>query len=128
MFNVPSPDRSIKYKQSILAIRLPELSNESIAISTKYLKKNPIYEGEIEGQSFVVLTDKSGANRVYFSDNITFKTYDKTITVVDENGELWTVFEDRLESKNGKILKRLHSFNACWFGWKAAYPNTTLVK
>jgi hypothetical protein len=128
MFNVPSPDRSIKYKQSILAIRLPELSNESIAISTKYLKKNPIYEGEIEGQSFVVLTDKSGANRVYFSANITFKTYDKTITVVDENGELWTVFEDRLESKNGKILKRLHSFNAFWFGWKAAYPNTTLVK
>ena len=128
MFNVPSPDRSVKYKQSILAIRLPEISDESIAISTRYLKKHPIYKSELEGKSFTVFTDKSGANRVFFTENVNFKDYDGGTIATDMNGETWAMYENHLESKSGKILKRLHSFNAFWFGWKAAYPNTKLVK
>lgn len=128
MFNVPSLDKSLKNKQSILAIRLPEITEETIAISTKYLNKNRVYHNKLADKQFVVLTDKSGANRVYFSENTRFKKFDKTDTLKDENGTSWQIHENRLESENGKILKRLHSFNAFWFGWKAAYPETLLIK
>lgn len=128
MFNVPSVDNSLKNKQSILAIRLPDTTDKTIAISTEYLSQNNIYYNKLDDVQFVVLTDKSGANRVYFSEGITFKNYDKNDVLVDNNGKQWKLYENRLESQDGKILKRLHSFNAFWFGWKAAYPETLLIK
>lgn len=128
MFNVPEIDRKLKNKQSILAIRFPELQEEPIAISVKYLKKHSVYEDKIGNQNFVVLTDNTGANRVYERKENTFTNYDKNITATDKAGEKWTLHEDRLEHSSGKILKRLNTFNAFWFGWKAAYPNTRLVK
>jgi len=128
MFNVPDPDRTLKYKQSILAIRLPEITTNSIAISTRFLKKHSVYNGQLDTISFVVLTDTSGANRVYYSDNIQFSTYNKNDKATDENGTVWYVHENQLVSETGRVLKRLHSFNAFWFGWKAAYPDTKLIK
>ena len=128
MFNVPKINKKLKNKQSILAIRLPEITDKTIAISTKFLNKKSIYQDKLEETNFVVFTDKSGANRVYFSENIEFENYDKTDVVTDKNGIKWKLYENRLESANGQTLKRLHSFNAFWFGWKAAYPNTKLIK
>lgn len=128
MFNVPSIDQKLKNKQSILAIRLPELTDKSIAISTKFLRRHPIYKSELAGQQFIVLTDKTGANRVYYSKDIEFVTYNQKDNITDSDGNSWTLHENYLESENGKTLKRLHSFNAFWFGWKAAYPGTTLIK
>lgn len=128
MFNVPEVNKKLKNKQSILAIRFPELQEEPLAISVKYLEKHPIYEDKIGVQKFVVLTDNTGANRVYERNNESFKNYDKNITAVDIKGEKWTVYENRLEDKNGNTLKRINTFNAFWFGWQSAYPNTRLVK
>lgn len=128
MFNVPKIDRKLKNKQSILAIRLPDITEKTIAISTKFLNKKSLYQNQLARKKFVVLTDKSGANRVYFSENIEFKNYDKAKLVTDTNGIAWKVHENRLESTTGQTLKRLHTFNAFWFGWKAAYPDTKLIK
>ncbi len=128
MFNVPSVDGKLKNKQSILAIRLPEYPEQPLAISVKYLKKNPIYQSTIGDIRFVVFTDKTGANRVYDATNVTFKKYDQHTTAIDARGETWTVYEDRIENTSGKILPRIHTFNAFWFGWQAAYPDTKLVK
>ncbi len=128
MFNVPSLDKQLKNKQSILAIRFPETNEAPLAISTRFLKKNPIYVDKIGAQSFVVLTDKSGANRVYETIGHTFKSYDGAIHLMDSNNIQWSVYENRLESSDGQILKRIHTFNAFWFGWQAAFPDTRLVK
>lgn len=128
MFNVPSVDRKLKNKQSILAIRLPEYPEESLAISVAFLKKNPIYQSSIGNQRFVVFTDKTGANRVYDALNLNFKQYDQYITATDARGNSWTIYEDRMENSSGEIRPRIHTFNAFWFGWQAAYPNTKLVK
>ncbi|AXT20077.1 DUF3179 domain-containing protein [Flavobacteriaceae bacterium AU392] len=128
MFNVPEVNKKLKNKQSILAIRFPELQEEPLAISVKYLEKHPIYEDKIGTQKFVVLTDNTGANRVYERNNESFKNYDKNITAIDIEGEKWTVYENRLEDNNGNILRRINTFNAFWFGWQSAYPNTRLVK
>ena len=56
------------------------------------------------------------------------KSKDDAINGLTNIGNIRTLYEDRLESEKGTILKRIHTFNAFWFGWKAAYPNTKLVK
>jgi len=128
MFNVPSVDRKLKNKQSILAIRLPEYPEQPLAISVKYLKKNPVYQSTIGDTRFVVFTDKTGANRVYDATNLNFKKYDQHSTAIDLRGDTWTIYEDRIENSSGKVRPRIHTFNAFWFGWQAAYPDTKLIK
>ena len=128
MFNVPSVNGKLKNKQSILAIRLPEYPEQPLAISVKYLKKNPVYQSTIGDTRFVVFTDKTGANRVYNARNLNFKKYDQKLTATDARGGVWTVYEDRIENSSGEVRPRIHTFNAFWFGWQAAYPDTKLVK
>lgn len=128
MFNVPSIDRKLKNKQSILAIRLQEYPYDPVAISTKFLAKNKVYSLVIKDQKLTVLTDNSGGNRVFSTGNTMFKKYKVSTQVIDDEGIVWTVFEDFLENDNGEQLERVPSFNAFWFGWKAAYPDTKLIK
>ena len=71
MFNVPQTDKQLKNKQEILAIRLPEITEKTIAISSKFLKKKRLYSDEIAGHKFTVFTDPTGAHRVYFTKDIT---------------------------------------------------------
>ncbi|MCK8524044.1 DUF3179 domain-containing protein [Aquimarina sp. D1M17] len=129
MFTIPSTDRRLKNKQEILAIRLPDKTEENIAISSKFLRKNHIYEGTINNQNFVVFTDKSGAHRVYFSEGITFTSYDQESAVIDTSGNSWSLDENHMKNiTSNKILKRLPTHNAFWFGYKAAFPKVKLIK
>jgi len=129
MFTIPKIDKSLKNKDEILSIRLPEGSDENYAISSKFLKKNPIYNTEIAGINLTVFTDKTGAHRVYKTENIKFSTYDKgSSTVSDENGTTWKLTEEKMTSESGKVLDRFPTHNAFWFGYKAAFPDTKLIK
>ncbi len=128
MFTVPKKDNRLPNKQEILAIRLPSETDENIAISSKFLKRNPIYQGTIANKNFTVFTGKSGAHRVYFTNTIKFISYDIAIAT-DSNGNTWTLEEDHLKNiPTNNILKRLPTHNAFWFGYKAAFPKVTLVK
>jgi len=129
MFNTPFNDKRLLNKQEILAIRLPEETDETIAISSKYLKRKPIFKHKINKKQFTVFTDKSGAHRVFFTGDLDFKTYDKRFEAVDTNRIVWKVTENYLENTaTGERLERLQSFNAFWFGFKAAFPETKLIK
>jgi len=128
MFTIPKIDTSLKNKDEILSVRLPDVTTENYAISSKFLKKNPIYQADIANESYVVFTDKSGAHRTYFSKGIHFIDYDNKITATDNSGTIWKLQEEQLISSNGKVLERLATHNAFWFGYKAAFPNTILVK
>ncbi len=128
MFNVPKLHKKLKNKQSILAIRLPNYPEQPYAISVKFLKKNPLYALTIAQTNMVVLTDKTGANRVYEIGNTKFSSYDQKRKLIDTNNSVWTVSENQLKNERGKELPRVHTFNAFWFGWKAAYPETKLIK
>ncbi|MEM9076068.1 MAG: DUF3179 domain-containing protein [Bacteroidota bacterium] len=128
MFTVPEIDRSLKNKDEILAIRLPEKTSENLAISSRFLKRKTLYKNKIGDVLFTVFTDKSGAHRVFKTDSIDFQEYDGNRTAKDSKGKTWTVKENSLEGPDGKTLERFHSFNAFWFGYKAAYPNVTLIK
>ncbi len=128
MFNVPSTDKKLKHKQSILAIKLLEHPGKEVAISVKFLKKTPVYPYKIGNTNLVVLTDKTGANRVYETKGTIITSFDQEATAKDNLGGSWTLSEDKLESSTGKVLQRVPTYNAFWFGWKAAYPDTVLIK
>ena len=126
MFNTPYQDSRLANKQEVLALRFKGQPG-SIAIDTDYLKNNPVYSGNLGSQKFVVITDETGANRVYDPGNVSLvKT--NGISAKDNTGTSWKVTESRLIAEDGRELKRLPYHRAFWFGWQAAYPSTTLVK
>ncbi len=128
MFTVPNIDTSLNNKDEILAIRLPEEPNLNIAISSKFLKKNKVYQHKIGKVPFTVFTDKTGAHRVFKTKGITFTNFDGQSTATDEKGLRWTIKENKMVNQNGSVLNRFQSHNAFWFGYKAAYPDVELIK
>lgn len=127
MFQVPETDPRLKNKDVILAIRMPELTEKSLAISSTFLRSHTVYSNELEGLQFTVFTDKSGAHRVYNTRGLVFEQYDGESIAKDQNGIGWTLEENKLVSSEKEELERLHSYNAFWFGFKAAFPDTILI-
>ncbi len=128
MFTIPKIDKSIKNKDEILAIRQPSLTDENIAIASKFLRKNTIYQSKIANVSFTVFTDKTGAHRVYKTNGLGFTAYDGEKVASDVNGDSWQLNEEEMRNEDGTILERFPSHSAFWFGYKAAFPHTKLIK
>ena len=76
----------------------------------------------------MVLTDASGANRVYETRGVTFASWNGEDLARDRGGRGWTVRESSIAGPSGETLKRLPAHRAFWFGWYSAYPKTRLVK
>lgn len=128
MFNTPFEDNRLKNKQEVLALIFPALPEEQLAIDTQFLNKTPLYKDRIGQQKIVVLTDTTGANRVYDPRDVNFVSYDQDSTVVDSQGNEWLVKEENLVSADQQTsLPRLPQRRAFWFGWQAAFPDTRLV-
>lgn len=128
MFNTPFKDKRLKNKQEVLALRFPASPKEQLAIDTDFLNKNALYKNKIGQQKLLVLTDSTGANRVYDPKDIEFVSYDRGSMVTDSNGDQWRLTEENLISPKGKRLGRLPYHRAFWFGWHATYPETRLIK
>ncbi|MGK0272701.1 MAG: hypothetical protein ACI88H_003374 [Cocleimonas sp.] len=129
MFNTPFSDKRLKNKQEVLALRFPSAPKNQLAIDTAFLEKNPLYKNKIGAQKLLILTDKSGANRVYDPENINFVSYDQDSTLVDDKGIKWTLTESELVAQNNqRRLNNLPYHRAFWFGWHATYPQTRLIK
>ena len=128
MFNTPFNDKRLDNKQEVLALRFAAAPDEQLAIDTAFLDKNQLFYENIGTQEFVVLTDDSGANRVFQAGDVELETYDGKDTAKDKKGIEWQVTETALIASNGKQLERLPYHRAFWFGWHAAYPETRLIK
>ncbi|MFT5113129.1 MAG: hypothetical protein ACI8P9_002457 [Parasphingorhabdus sp.] len=131
MFNVPKTDNRLANKDEVVALVFPDSPDSQLAISAKFLTGNPFYQDQLGTTSFVVLTDTSGANRVYnntaSAEKHEFVSYNGANIVNDANGMRWTMSEAELVAEDGTTLQRLPSHRAFWFGWYAAYPKTRLV-
>jgi hypothetical protein len=125
MFNVPKIDTRLANKAEVLALRA---KGEALAISAEFLATRPVYQLRMGGVNMVVLTDTSGANRVYEAKDTTFTSWDSTTTARDCLGKAWRMDEAQLTATSGESLKRLPAHRAFWFGWHAAFPQTQLVK
>jgi len=128
MFNTPYADQRLRNKQEVLALRFKNARHAPVAISADFLAKNPVYSGTIGTQNYVVLTDETGANRVYDPQDVSFKSFDGGRAAVDTDGRTWQVAESKLTGPDGTELKRLPYHRAFWFGWHATYPNSKLIK
>ena len=128
MFGVPRLDTRLLNKAEVLALRTSAKPAEQLAIAADFLAANRVYHDRIGTQAFVVLTDASGANRVYQSANQRFDGWDGDASVRDQTGRTWKLTEAELTGPGGVSLKRMPAHRAFWFGWYAAYPATRLVK
>lgn len=127
MFGVPTVDGRLKNKSEVLGLLFAEGPDKPLAISADYLAKHPVYHSRLAGTDFVVFTDSSGANRVYDTQGVRFKSWDQNNMAIDASGKKWRVSESRLEANDGKKLFRLPAHRAFWFGWFSAYSHTQLV-
>ena len=128
MFQVPVADTRLKNKDEVFTVRLDRHPDRPLAIAAEFLALNPVHHDAIEGTAFVVLTDPSGANRAYASEEVTFSDYDGDRSVVDSAGGRWTLEEHALTGRDGRVLPRIPAQRAFWFGWYAAFPHTRLVR
>jgi hypothetical protein len=128
MFGVPKLDPRLPNKAEVLALRTSGKPAEQLAIAADYLAAHRVYHDRLGGRALVVLTDGSGANRVYESAGHRFVDWDGIVSVRDNAGRTWQLTEDKLTGPGGAALKRLPAHRAFWFGWYAAYPSTRLVK
>ena len=132
MFTVPALDPRLPNKAEVLALRFGQAGGQAggqpLAVAVDFLASRPVYQGRIGAIEFVVLTDASGANRVYESQGTSFTHWDQLALARDSGGTHWKVDEAALTSSTGTTLKRLAAHRAFWFGWHAAFPNTALIK
>lgn len=129
MFTVPEVDNRILNKDEVLVIRSKTNKNEVLAIASFFLKEHPIYNNKIDNTPFTVITDKSGAHRTYYNDSIKFKKIRSHTKIEDSEGNFWNINEDSLTSTTtNQKLKRLHTYNAFWFGINAAFDKVALIK
>lgn len=127
MFNTPFDDTRLKNKQEIVALRFAGAPHDQLAIDTEFLNENPLYTDTVGVQDVLVLTDKTGANRVYDPGEVRFISYDRDKTLIDSDGATWSLDEGALVCEDGRRRARLPSHRAFWFGWRAAFPETRLV-
>ncbi|MSU50567.1 MAG: DUF3179 domain-containing protein [Opitutus sp.] len=127
MFSVPQLDRRLKNKEEVLALRFGGEAARPAAISAAFLRRNPVFHSRLGSQEYVVLTDASGANRVFQTGGRKFAAAPGD-AVRDELGGRWRVTEPALVGETGEDLPRLPSHRAFWFGWFSAFPGTELIK
>ncbi|MGH8442751.1 MAG: hypothetical protein ACRETF_07620, partial [Nevskiaceae bacterium] len=122
----------LKNKDQVLAL-LPRAApgvapGRALAIAVSYLRAHPLHHLSLDGVRLVVLTDRSGANRVYETGTLRFTGWDGASGVTDTEGGRWQLHEDGLIGPQGARLPRYPAHRAFWFGWRAAYPDTVLVR
>lgn len=127
MFQVPKLDTRLKNKDEVLGLVFAQHPDQPLAIAANYLSLNPVYHDQVGELRFVVLTDPSGANRVYEAQELQFKAWDGQHSLRDAQGGDWTLEEARLTGPQGRVLHRLPAHRAFWFGWFSAYSHTRLV-
>lgn len=127
MFIVPEVDARLKNKQEVLGLTFPEAGDDTLAIDADFLFSRPVYHDRLGPVPFVVLTDATGANRVYAASDIRFTAYDRDLAATDEAGVTWTLSERALTAPDGRSIPRLPAQRAFWFGWNSAFERTRLV-
>jgi hypothetical protein len=124
MFQIPQHDKRLRNKDEILG--LLSADGQPLAIADRYLRKNPVLHEHLGQMPIVIVTDASGAHRVYAAGATTFDRLDED-RLLDTDGRAWRLEEDALYLKGEEPLPRLPAHRAFWFGWYSAFAHTRLV-
>ncbi|MEM9589363.1 MAG: DUF3179 domain-containing (seleno)protein, partial [Planctomycetota bacterium] len=128
MFPVPTQDDRLLNKDSVLIVRLAG-TDRALAYATKFLAKRPVFHAESQRTRYVILTDSSGASRVYQAEDQQFERLLSDSELIARDGSKWLVTAGAIASleEPDRSLPRLPAHRAFWFGWHAAHPDTRLV-
>jgi hypothetical protein len=130
MFDVSRRNGRLPNKAEVLVLRgAGENALPPTAIAAGFLAERPVYHLMVDDEAFVVLTDASGANRVYAASGVRFDHLAAGDRVIDTKGRSWKIEEDALTagSDPGRRLPRVSAHRAFWFGWYAQHPDTVLI-
>lgn len=137
MFDVSLHDGRLPNKAEVLVLRplsesagAAESAARPYAVAADFLAAHPVYHVTDAADDLVVLTDESGANRVYAVDGHRFVELAANGRVVDSEGRHWTIDESALQADfdPGLRLPRVSAHRAFWFGWYAQHPDTVLIQ
>lgn len=133
MFQVPGDDARLMNKDEVVVMRLSQPSGRSpqpVAIAASFLGRNPVYQTEVAGVRLVVVTSPAGANRVFEAGDERFVGPLRLDRLADAAGREWRVTEEALvlEANPGVTRARVPAPRAFWFGWRAQFPDTILIK
>jgi hypothetical protein len=133
MFQVPGNDERLSNKDEVLVLRVPTSSApepQPLAIAARFLNRNRVYHTEVAGFRMVVVTSPAGANRVFEAGDDRFARPVEPDVVADVAGRAWRVTEEALvlEEDPRVTRPRVPAQRAFWFGWRAQFPHTILIK
>ena len=113
-FNVPVVDGRLAQKDDVYVVRI---GGELTAYPIKVLARDILIQDEVGGVPIVVIaTAERAGGRSYESGDIRFASADPTTgTLVDSEGRIWTITENRLLGPDGRSLPRVGGHNAYWF-------------
>jgi hypothetical protein len=136
MFDVSRRDFRLPNKAEVLVLRTPNPATEEgsaaappVAIAARFLAEQPVFHFAVDDTALVVLTDQSGANRVYATGRTQFAVLEGDDRVLDSEGRAWRIDEAWLQAEfdPGLRLPRVSAHRAFWFGWYAQHPDTLLI-
>jgi Protein of unknown function (DUF3179) len=133
MFDVSLHDERLANKAEVLALSVSSgasADGNTLAIDVDLLLEQRILQIDDVEPALVVITDDTGANRVYASGDRRFGEIDAEGRVVDTDGRAWIVAEDALVSSADSSLRlaRVPAHRSFWFGWVAQHPDTRLIR
>ncbi|MEM9253655.1 MAG: DUF3179 domain-containing protein [Planctomycetota bacterium] len=132
MFGVPAAagDDRLLNKAEVFVLRGGGPGAQPLAIAVDTLAAEPVFAVRHAGRDVVVLTDASGANRAYGSNELKIVSYNAASrTATDAAGRVWAVTEDALVATDGQESRdRLPAHRAFWFGFHAAFPDAELIE
>ncbi len=132
MFQVQALDDRLDNKAEVVVMLIDDPdggARRPIALSVEFLNDRPVFQTEVAGQPFVVVTSPAGANRVYDSAGQRFERRIDDARVSGD-GRVWLVTEEALVAEDDETIRlaRLPAHRAFWFGWFAQFPQTELFE
>ncbi|MDE2967513.1 MAG: DUF3179 domain-containing protein [Chloroflexota bacterium] len=113
-FNVPVKDDRLAQKDNVYAVRVGEALT---AYPIEVLAERALIQDQVGLLPIVVIATANGSGgRAYESSNVLFESADPVAgTLIDANGNTWTIREDSLLGPDGQELPRVGGHNAYWF-------------
>ncbi|MEL7219789.1 MAG: DUF3179 domain-containing (seleno)protein [Bacteroidota bacterium] len=126
MFPVPRQDERLANKARVFIPRPENYDADPLAVSVDYLRRKRLHRDQIGEQSILIITESTGASRVYAINDQQFRSY-RQGQLLDKNGQEWMIDEVAIIGPNGERLLQLPAHEAFWFAWVNVFPETRLV-
>jgi len=146
-FPVAFVNRTLPPKQMVFGLRVNE---QSKAYPVQTLVSQGITNGSIGGKGVVIVAPAEsievigreqvapslyeefryalGAElRAYERDDHEFHAGESSVSLIDDNGDAWTITEHRLIGDNGETLPRVSGIQAYWYSWHVLHPTTSVA-